>query len=303
MILWETKNGGIDFMDTSSADRIREHLADELSDILFEGRLAYLETKDAEVMGQALSDYFTEAPEQVKNDSPELFKLVTDAKKEGFIPELTSLLSEDARNFYFGLDGNPEYFTDIYGCYFDSGIFRPGKNEVFIDGGAQDLFTSFRFSKITGGRYKAILAFEPDVSNFVECWNNRENFDERLFLSKTALSDGPGTAMFSEKRENSCFDMNGKYTVVTDTLDNLVKGVRPTFLKLHLEGAEYLALSGAEKTVRQYDPLIAVAVDHNKKDILSIPELLLSWNRDYTFWLRHYSSSITETVLYAKVKN
>lgn len=285
--------------DETLLHTIDAQLQDEASRILFEGQLAYRESGDAQTMGLALADYFQLAPASVRSDSPELFALMDQAFAKGFSPDQAMLLSPAQLRFFSGLGAAPEPFTDIYNCYFDSGIIQLSPEEIFIDGGAQDLFTAYRFAKKARNKYKAIYAFEPDCMNYVECTANKELFDQRLQLSMLALNDKQTPVAFCEDKQNSHFDENGKTQVFSDTLDHCLAGLDPTFIKLHLEGAEYAALQGAKETIRRCKPKIAVCVDHRAEDIAAIPELLLSLCPDYRLYLRHYSSSITETILYA----
>ena len=75
------------------------------------------------------------------------------------------------------------------------------------------------------------------------------------------------------------------------------KGV--TFIKMDIEGAEYEALKGAERIIREQKPKLAICVYHKPEDIWELPELILEFNESYKFYLRHYSYQDNETVLYA----
>lgn len=73
----------------------------------------------------------------------------------------------------------------------------------------------------------------------------------------------------------------------------------PTFIKMDIEGAEKEALIGAEQIIRCHKPKLAICVYHKPEDIYVLPELINSFREDYRFYLRHYSNTIYETVLYA----
>lgn len=90
----------------------------------------------------------------------------------------------------------------------------------------------------------------------------------------------------------------GNTVVDTDTIDNVLDGRSVTFIKMDIEGAEYRALLGAEKTIKKYHPRMALSVYHKPQDIIEIPTLLLEYNDSYRFALRQYSSLADETVLY-----
>ena len=56
---------------------------------------------------------------------------------------------------------------------------------------------------------------------------------------------------------------------------------------------------GAEKTIVNHKPKLAICVYHKAEDIWKIPEYLMQLRPDYDFYLRHYSFEASETVLYA----
>ena len=68
---------------------------------------------------------------------------------------------------------------------------------------------------------------------------------------------------------------------------------------MDIEGAELEALSGAERIIKNYAPIIAVSIYHKRNDIWDIPKLLLRINPSYRFAFGHYSACLMDTVLYA----
>ena len=190
-------------------------------------------------------------------------------------------------------------FTDMEGCYFDSAILDFGEDACFVDGGALDLYSSHRFARKTRGCYRAIHAYEPDPDNFQECLQNSQLFDERLHLRQLALWDQQKRLPFKARGECSCCHPQGSGTVRAETLDDLLEDTSPTHIKLHLEGAEQAALRGARQTIRRCHPQLMIALGHRVDDILQIPQIILEADASYHFYLRHYSNTITETVLYA----
>lgn len=267
-------------------DSVRAKLTDESSCILFDGLLSGSEFE----LGRAVGEYFRSAPAQVRADSPELFSVVESAMGTG--------ISGQTRDFYLGLGAVPEPFTDIWSCGFASDVICLGPDELFVDGGAGDLFSSHRFARLTHGKYRAIIAFEPAPESYRCCLTNSSLFDERLRLYPLALSSRCGRLSFAERGPDSRLDQNGELTVEAVTLDSALHGEAPSFIKLHLEGGELDAVEGAAETIRRCAPRLAVCL-HRSSDALRIPARLLELCPDYRFTFRHYSSSVTETVLYA----
>lgn len=267
-------------------DTVRAKLTDKSSCILFDGLLSGSEFE----LGRAVGEYFRSAPAQVRADSPELFSVVESAMDTG--------ISGQTRDFYRGLGGVPEPFTDIWTCGFALDILRLGPDELYVDGGAEDLFSSHRFARLTRGKYRGIIAFEPSPANYRVCLTNSALFDSRLSLRREALSSRCGGLRFTERGPDSRSDQGGELTVEAVTLDAALAGAEPSLIKLHLEGGELDAVEGAAETIRRCAPRLAVCL-HRSSDALHIPARLLELCPDYRFTFRHYSSSVTETVLYA----
>jgi hypothetical protein len=68
---------------------------------------------------------------------------------------------------------------------------------------------------------------------------------------------------------------------------------------MDIEGAEQAALKGAENLIREQRPKLAICVYHTPQAIWEIPEIIMKINPDYKLFLRHYSITEAETVLYA----
>ena len=98
----------------------------------------------------------------------------------------------------------------------------------------------------------------------------------------------------------SRIDENGEDEVEVRALDEVVDG-KVTFIKMDIEGAELQALFGAEKTIKKYKPKLAICIYHRLEDILEIPAYIHSIVPEYKFYIRHYSFSTSETVLYATI--
>jgi hypothetical protein len=68
---------------------------------------------------------------------------------------------------------------------------------------------------------------------------------------------------------------------------------------MDIEGAELEAIKGAKRIIEEQKPKLAICVYHKPEDIWELPELILSYNKEYKFYIRHYSYKDNETVLYA----
>jgi hypothetical protein len=92
--------------------------------------------------------------------------------------------------------------------------------------------------------------------------------------------------------------------ISTTTIDRLVADhtiPRVDFIKMDIEGSELEALQGAQQTLREFAPRLAISLYHRPEDFVSIPLWLDSLGCGYRFYLDHYSIHHEETVLYATV--
>lgn len=95
----------------------------------------------------------------------------------------------------------------------------------------------------------------------------------------------------------------GTASIRTTSIDHEMERLeipKVDFIKMDIEGAELAALAGAEKTIRQFKPKLAISMYHKDEDMRDIPQFIDSLGLGYTFYLKHHSPLIFETVLYAQ---
>lgn len=141
---------------------------------------------------------------------------------------------------------------------------KPGMTVVDI--GANVGFFSMMTGSIVGETGK-VLAFDPNTENCrLVLLNIEKNGFDWVKLFPLALSNKNGSAFFTPAvgsnggflPSNSQTLMSPNCAVIpTMKLDDLVNE-RVDFIKADIEGAEYLALSGAEKLLRKYRPIIVM---------------------------------------------
>ena len=195
--------------------------------------------------------------------------------------------------------------------YFDLSIMQPQNDEVFLDCGCLNLESSVQFMKWCAGRYKKIIAFEADKSNYDMCQaiksDNLSN-DDRICIENFALWDSKTVLKFDGGQlAASHLDEDGKSSIKTITIDDYIKEKaiddKVTFIKMDIEGAEMKALEGAQKTISRDKPKLAISVYHSADDLVDIPLYVKKLNPGYTIFFRHYSSTVCETVMYAVDKS
>ncbi|MBE5812122.1 MAG: FkbM family methyltransferase [Clostridiales bacterium] len=184
-----------------------------------------------------------------------------------------------------------------YKQYFE---FPPEGNEQesFVDAGAYDGETSKKFVEWCNGNYSKIWAFDPDLENYELCMKNLKL--NNCYIYNMGVFNKDGILKFNAGlKKSSSISENGDTEIKTVKLDNILKEENVTFIKMDIEGAELAALEGAKNIITEQKPRLAICVYHKPEDIIEIPRLLLEYNPEYNFRLRHYSCSMCETVLYA----
>ena len=186
--------------------------------------------------------------------------------------------------------------------YFEIRTLCPDMHdEYFVDAGALDGTTTKYFFDdfLPGGGHSYV--FEPNPKQFAVTQETLRDhpqaelfpyglYDENTTLRFDPVEGDEGAAKVSEA---------GSIEVQVRRLDDVLAGRKVTFIKMDIEGSELAALRGAERIIREQRPKLAICVYHKPEDMWEIPGLILQYHPDYKLYLRHYSISDTETVLYA----
>lgn len=190
--------------------------------------------------------------------------------------------------------------------YFDLDDLPHSPQEVFVDCGGFRGETSEQFIKWAGGDYKKIYLFEPDPVLMHECKENlaSKTTSGNIKYYECGLWKEDASIHFQKGQ-----DIAGSRTVQSDvvsgdeiqvkSIDSVVSDHNVTFIKMDIEGSELQALQGAVNTIRKSRPKLAISVYHKRNDIWDIPVFLLGIHPDYKFYLRTYSFTGNDTVLYA----
>lgn len=202
----------------------------------------------------------------------------------------------------FRLDGDIELLRGFtqreHLQYFEDFLRLKPSDEVFFDVGGFDGFTTQEFIRRCP-EYRFVHLFEPDPSNFSRCMQSVGHLD-RVALHPFGLASEAARLSLVSAGSGSAISTNGSVAIEVQRLDDLSLHA-PTFLKMDVEGAELPALDGARETIRQAHPALALAVYHygdGRAPFWQIPEKVLAIRDDYHVYLRHYTESIYETVMF-----
>lgn len=183
------------------------------------------------------------------------------------------------------------------GRYFVKGIINIQDNEVFVDGGGFVGDTVKEFVKKSKGRYKKIIAFEPDEYNFRMLsklkYRDVIKINKGLWSKNCKLHFSNGGGCGSRMSEEAVS------SVKVVKLDDIPQCADATFIKMDIEGSELNALKGAERIIRDNHPKLAICIYHSNEDMLDIIEYIHEIEPRYHLYVRHHSQFIAETVMYA----
>lgn len=190
-------------------------------------------------------------------------------------------------------------------AYFGEEFLTYSDSEIFIDAGCNDLSTTIRLAGICSG-LKKVYAFEPDFENYKRCQQNLEKkqgiLPETVLLQKGVWSCKAALNFCARANAASHLDENGSNSVEVISIDEAVKSDDcVTFIKMDVEGAELEALKGASTVIQKNKPKCAICIYHKIEDMITIPLYLKALVPEYKLYVRHYSNSAGETVLFAVV--
>ena len=174
-----------------------------------------------------------------------------------------------------------------------------------LDGGAWIGDTAEQFARAVGGRGK-VFPFEPTpatIQTLVRSMQER-GFTGVVEPINAGLGAIDGVARFSTTAADSGsfhITAGGNLEVRITAIDAFcqARGIRPAFIKMDIEGAELDAICGAERTIREQHPKLAICVYHKPRDLWEIPLRLREIHPAYRFYLGQHARGVTETVIYA----
>ncbi|MDR2572119.1 MAG: FkbM family methyltransferase [Oscillospiraceae bacterium] len=235
-----------------------------------------------------------------------LCKINVNTKLIAGVPVYSSLFADIIERYSEYRDSIFPLVDDLLPQYFEADILFPEENEIFVDVGVYDFVNSVEFAGWAANGYKKIYAFEPDPGCYQRCLNILSITDEidasRVELINKGLSYKNGVLEFPAKyNPTGTYNDNEEIEIEVVSLDAFLNGNPVTFVKMDVEGAEMDVLLGMENTIKRYKPKLAVCIYHAHKDLYETMLYILSLVPEYRCYIRHYTSSELETVLFCKV--
>jgi FkbM family methyltransferase len=190
-------------------------------------------------------------------------------------------------------------------AYFPLELCPLTDHEVFVDCGAYDGDSIRTFLDQPKKSFKKIYGFEPDPANFRKLREEVSLRAERdsITLQCAAVGAHNGSVTFSGDGNEASSVGKGEMVVNCITLDEVLSGTEPTYIKMDIEGAELDALNGARKIIQRHSPVLAICSYHLQNHLWKIPLLIQSMNPSYSFFLRPHLLEGWDLVCYAIPKS
>lgn len=184
--------------------------------------------------------------------------------------------------------------------YLDEIFVDYKENEILIDGGASNLETTLEFIDTVDGIYEKIYVIEPFKPDYEECNKLIKKYNlQNIETINCGLWSKEQKLYFNPIGYGSSYIGNeGNEVINCKSIDSILKGRRASIIKMDIEGSEKEAIIGATETIKKYHPTLMICVYHKPNDALELTKTILNIREDYDLYLRHYSYTKNETVLY-----
>ena len=206
-------------------------------------------------------------------------------------------------------------------------IFSFGGEETYLDLGAYNGDTVQEFLQLTRGRYKKIVALEPDPKNFkkltdfvrqnelkhITClqagvWNDCGSLELTGNGGRQSTfweADRSGFATQNLSQTGSMKKKIKKQQVTVVSVDTVLGNEHADYMKFDVEGVEKEALEGAAGHLMPDGngalPKLLVASYHHDEDLFALPLLLWKLQPEYKIYLRkHPYVPVWEINIFAK---
>ncbi|MCL0032430.1 FkbM family methyltransferase [Peptococcaceae bacterium] len=192
--------------------------------------------------------------------------------------------------------------------YFPKEIIPRSWKEInFVDVGAFTGDTLPWLFYFYENKVKLVVCFEPAKENAIKLSTTIERlkklYPKTEFITvPAAVWDSEGFIGFDFKAASSKVCEDSKNIVPLVTLDKVLSGYFPTYIKMDIEGAELEAIKGAEKLIKTAKPYLAISIYHKPEDLWQIPLFVSERFSFYDLYIRVHGNFGLETILYCVPK-
>jgi len=211
------------------------------------------------------------------------------------------LVLDKIRLLLYGKLLSPNSDSDMY---YEKGFISLSENELFIDAGAFNGDTIEQFFVKSNNKGNAV-AFEPNKSNCEKIASKFAGTKNVSVVNKGLWSCNDSLVFdaYEHASQGASFirgsgDIVVPVTTLDDYVDTSAEKLRPSFIKMDIEGAEKEALIGCENVIKNYKPKLAICAYHKPEDIYTLPRQVIQYRDDYKLVLRQHFYCHCDHVLY-----
>ncbi len=231
--------------------------------------------------------------ENNKYDYDGVFDKLEDEESRGVYRDyLLSKIEEDNKYIVRHFESDSYFLEKPFWKYDD--------NETFLDAGAYDGDTIIDFIKNVGKQYKKIFAIEPDGKTITRLKHNTSGFENIVYYENVLGDQNKKIGFSADGNLTSRIDDSADTLIEMRTIDSIVGEERVSVIKMDIEGAETIALTGASETIRRDHPLLFICIYHKKGDAYQVMNIIDSYYSGYHYFMRtHHPVGPLDVVLYA----
>lgn len=273
---------------------------------------------------QLIAQYFERMPwysrqaERLVNENEieKLRNLLSDDISLDVLNNIVKFRQTPSADNYIKNDGQLQYFPDDVPIFAD-----PSLPLRMVDCGAftgDTLVVALNFLKNKKLPIHAFSLFEPDKKNLNKLEENvkkntSEYYDIQVFpcgvWSENAILEFSSNSSSSRILDSAQLNQTAGCgasnieRIHAVSIDQVLYGSRPNYIKMDIEGAENSALLGAEKIIRDYHPRLAICLYQKAEHLWELPFLIHSFYPHYAYYLRVHGDMGLETVIYCLPKS
>ncbi len=191
---------------------------------------------------------------------------------------------------YFQYTGELKYLFEIESSKDDAyKILNLTSEENYLDLGAYRGDTIDEFLKYTCNQYKTITAVEPDPKTYEKLVESKGDLANTKLLNMGVWIQDTEIPFILDKGRGSSIRRDGVLTKTT-CINSLAGEREFTYIKMDIEGAEFVVLSGGNELLESKKPKLNIACYHRCSDIYKLPTMLNRINKNYKIYMRHHPS-------------
>jgi len=225
----------------------------------------------------------------------EIYHLLEDElSRESFIAFVNCRVNQSSS---YAVNVSPADIDEFY-----NDVFKLSHREVFLDVGAYRGGSIERFLMSVCGKYKKIIAIEPETENFrfLNEFVQTKKLDN-ISLHQIGCWYEKGRLAFNNEENKCCrIEEEADFYIDVDSLDNICEFEDEiSVINIGISTALCEIVQGASSIIKADLPKIIVFMGAAKEELFLIPKLIKNIDSRYGIYFRFQSSMASRLFLYA----